>query len=232
MSEHAETAEPTSGRLGALFRQTELIVVILLGLVSVATAYTGFQATVYDGKTATATAEGESSRTQAESLYLEGNQQYVQDAQTLSRLTELQIDAKSADATVAADAQAKYEQIYFIDVSPAFDTAIKAAQVKNDADPSTYTSPLDDQTYQASLFGAYADENDKATAFAETRDTLRNYSDRLSLNTALMAITLFLLGIAAVVRKPGMQWILIAFGMAIFALTSVLDAIIPFVWLD
>ena len=46
-----------------------------------------------------------------------------------------------------------------------------------------------------------------------------------------MAITLFLLGIAAVVRNPRMKWILIAIGMSIFTVTAILTATIPFVWI-
>ena len=45
-----------------------------------------------------------------------------------------------------------------------------------------------------------------------------------------MAITLFLLGVAAVVRRPQTQWILVAFGMAIFAAQRS-DRVVPFVWL-
>ncbi|WP_460775444.1 hypothetical protein [Microbacterium sp. GXF7504] len=55
--------------------------------------------------------------------------------------------------------------------------------------------------------------------------------DTLGLYTALMAITLFLLGVAAVVRRPLMQWILIGTGTAIFIVTAVLTLTIPFVWL-
>ena len=46
-----------------------------------------------------------------------------------------------------------------------------------------------------------------------------------------MAITLFLLGIAAVVKRAEMRWVLIAVGMGIFTVTAVLTALIPAVWI-
>ena len=46
-----------------------------------------------------------------------------------------------------------------------------------------------------------------------------------------MAITLFLLGVAAVVRRRQTQWILVGFGSAIFVVAAVLTVVVPFVWL-
>lgn len=57
MTASAPTPAPASSaaeqpRLSGLFGDMELLVVILLGIVSVATAYTSFQSTLYDGLTA------------------------------------------------------------------------------------------------------------------------------------------------------------------------------------
>ena len=95
-------------------RHVELIVVILLGVVSVATAYTSFQSSLYGGASDDRISKSEAAGTEAESLYLEGNQQFQKDAQTIATLQQLQasIDAgdpyptelRSTAAAVAAQA--------------------------------------------------------------------------------------------------------------------------------
>ena len=84
-----------------MFANVELIIVIFLGIVSVATAYTSFQSASTAGRATTRSRRARQVRTAAESLYLEGNQQYIQDAQTVLRLAELNTDTQSADPVVA-----------------------------------------------------------------------------------------------------------------------------------
>lgn len=231
VSAPVERAPKKPARLSPLLGNVELVVVILLGIVSVATAYTSFQGALYGGQSADASSKAQNDHTEAESLYLEGNQQYVQDAQTVLHLAELKIDAKSADAITADDASAKYDEIYFIGVSDDLDKAIKRADAKNASDAENYTYPLDDKKYQASLFTDYADKSDAATAMTAKGESLGANGDRLGLYTALMAITLFLLGVGAVMRRPKLQWVLIAVGMTIFSVTAVFTALVPFVWI-
>ena len=216
-----------TGRPRWLFRHTEVVIVILLGLVSFATAYTSFEASLYGGNSSTLYSKGNNNETEAESLYLEANQQYVQDAQTIASLAELKVAAESGDAV----AQKQYDKLYFISVSDDLDKAITKADATNTADPTTYTSPLDDTKYQAALFGDYADKANAGIAKVKRADVDNSYGDRLTLNTVLMALTLFLLGVAAVVRRPRTKIILAVFGMTIFTVAAVLTALIPFIWL-
>jgi len=209
----------------------ELIVVIFLGIVSVATAYTSFQSGLYHGHSDDLISQSEAAGTLAESLYLEGNQQYVQDAQTVLRLAELNIDAQSADPVTAADAAAKYDEIYFIGVSEDLDTAIQAAIAKDDAEPDFYHYPLDEDSYLTARFGSYDEQSAYSEDLRAQGDALGDSGDQLGFYTALMAITLFLLGIAAVVRNLRMRWVLIAVGMTIFTVTAILTATVPFVWI-
>jgi hypothetical protein len=216
-----------TGRPRWLFRRIEVVIVILLGLVSFATAYTSFEASLYGGNSSTLYSKGNNNETEAESLYLEANQQYMQDAQTIASLAELKVAADSGDEI----AQKQYDELYFISVSDDLDKAIKKADKANAADPTTYTSPLDDKKYQAVLFGDYADKANSGHDKVKRADVDNGYGDRLTLNTVLMALTLFLLGVAAVVRRPHTKIILAAFGMTIFTAAAVLTALIPFTWL-
>ncbi|MEO5920785.1 MAG: hypothetical protein ABIQ01_06550 [Pseudolysinimonas sp.] len=214
-----------------IFANVELIVVIFLGIVSVATAYTSFQSGLYGGHSDDKISQSEASGTLAESLYLEGNQQYVQDAQTVLRLAELNIDAQSADPVTAADAAGKYDEIYFIGVSEDLDAAIQSAAALDESEPDFYHYPLDEDSYLQARFSGYEDEAAYSESLREEGNQLGAAGDQLGFYTALMAITLFLLGIAAVVRAPRMKWILIAIGMTIFTVTAIMTATIPFVWI-
>lgn len=225
-----ESSDAISSRRRSFFEDLQLLIVILLGVVSVATAYVSFEAALYGGQQAAAYSRGGAAQTEAESIYLEANQQYVQDAETLTRLSEYQIEMDGADPNVAAAASEKYDQLYFTSVSQDLDAAIAWAQAENEADPTTYTDPQGSEDYQDALFGAWSDADDQAKALLAQGDEANQYSDRLTLNTVLMAIALFLLGIAAVIRNRRAQWILIGVSSSIFVLALGLTVIVPFTW--
>lgn len=225
-----ESSDAVSSRRRSFFEDLQLLIVILLGVVSVATAYVSFEAALYGGQQAAAYSRGGAAQTEAESIYLEANQQYVQDAETLTRLSEYQIEMEGTDPDVAAAASEKYDQLYFTSVSEDLDAAIAWAQAENEADPTTYTDPQASEDYQDALFGAWSDADTAAKALLAQGDEANQYSDRLTLNTVLMAIALFLLGIAAVIRNRRAQWILIGVSSAIFLLALGLTVIVPFTW--
>ena len=222
---------PTAGRTSFIHKHIELIVAILLGLVAIVTAYASFQSSLYDGVMTQNYSIGSNLSTEAESMYLEGNQQFVQDAQLFDRLTDIALDADNPDPAIAAAAQEKYDVIYFQSVSEEFGAAIEWAQAQNEADPEFYYSPLDNEDYQAALFGAYAEKKDLAEATIAKGDVANGLSDRLTLNTVLMAVSLFLLGVAAVVRATTVKIVLVGVGLVIFVTASILTVAIPFIWL-
>lgn len=205
----------------------ELVVVIMLGVVATATAYTSFQSGIYGGHSDDKISQSEAAGTLAESLYLEGNQQYVVDSQTIQQLSAYAIAADAGDATAAV----QYDDLYFIGVSEELDAAIQNAAALDESEPEFWHDPQADEDYQAALFGGYGEENDNAVALRAEGDELGYRGDLLSLYTTLMAVTLFLLGIAAVLKRPLLQWVLIATGGTIFLVTSILTALVPFVWL-
>jgi hypothetical protein len=230
MPETSADAPASTTRI-PLFADLQLLVVILLGIVSVATAYTSFQAALYGGMQAAAYSKGGAAQTEAESLYLEANQQYLQDAQILTRMTELSIDMESSDPVLADLASAKFDALIFTAVSPNLQAAIDWSVVENDANPDDYVSPQQSEDYTRALFGAWDELDDESHALLDDGDVYNAYGDRLTLNTVLMAITLFLLGIAAVLRNRRAQWILIGVGLGIFVIAGVLTVLVPFVWL-
>lgn len=208
-------------------RHVELVVVILLGVVATATAYTSFQSGIYGGHSDDKISQSEAAGTEAESLYLEGNQQYVVDSQTIQQLSAYSIAADAGDAT----ASAQYDDLYFIGVSEDLDAAIQNAAALDESEPGFWHDPQADEDYQATLFGGYSEQSENSATLRAEGDELGYRGDLLSLYTTLMAVTLFLLGIAAVLKRPVLQWVLIAVGGAIFVVTAVLTALVPFTWL-
>jgi hypothetical protein len=199
-----------------LQRNFEIVIAILLGLVATVTAYASFQSSLYDGNQAQAYTNGTNLATEAESVYLEANQQFIQDGQLYDRLTDLQLDIQNPDAAISAAAQVKYDVLYFQSVSEEFGAALERTAAQNEADAELYYSPLDDADYQDFLFSSYYDQKEQAVATIAEGDLANTYGDRLTLTTVLMAISLFLLGISAVVRGLRVQLILAGVAVAIF----------------
>jgi len=225
--EPAASAEPR--RLSSFFGNIELVIVVLLGIVSVVTAYASFQAALYGSKMDSFYAQSTRLTAEAESAYLEGNQQYVQDAATIARLLELQIETESADPAVASLAAEKLDTLTFVSVSDDLAAALDWAEAENAADPEFYTPPQNDEAYLQALFGGWSDLNDEAAAATAAGDQANNYGDRLTLNTVLFAVSLFLLGVAAVLKSRNAQYALIGISSVIFVGGLVLTLSIPFV---
>lgn len=223
------TDATTEGRQGLSFlrKNTEVIIAILLGIVSIATAYASFQSSLYGGVQAQSYTVGTTQSTESESMYLEANQQYVQDSQLWQTLTELRLDIANPDPAIAAAAQIKYDTIYFQSVSEDFDGAIQRADTENAANPDFYVDPSNDEDYQAALFGDYSDKNAEATATIAKGDEANGFGDRDTLATVIMAVSLFLLGIAAVVSAFRVKLIMGAVAVAIFVVAIVIAAAVP-----
>ncbi len=215
-------------RLGRLLSNVELVTAILLGVVTVTTAYASFQASLYDGETAKQFSAGQNSQTEAESLYLEANQQYIRDVQLWDRMTELQIEIDNAPEQAEAS-QLKYDTLLFTSVSPTLNEAILWSAEQNAADPSTFTSPFESEDYQNALYGAWAAEDEKSIAAFEAGDLADKRGDALTLTTVLMAISLFLLGVAAVARQLRVQLILIGVAMVIYLVSLGMTFSVPFI---
>lgn len=225
MSSDATTPRPEG--FAFLRKHTEVIVAILLGIVSIGTAYASFQSSLYGGQQAQAYTNGTNLSTEAESLYLENNQTFVQNSQLWQTLTELRLDIANPDPAISSAAQIKYDTIYFQSVSDDFGAAIERADAENEANPDFYVDPSDDEEYQATLFTEYADTKDKAEKTIKEGDLANTYGDKLTLATVIMAVALFLLGIAAVVTAFRVKLIMGGVGVVIFVVAVIITATVP-----
>jgi len=153
----------------------------------------------------------------------------VQDAQLVDRLAELRIDMQSPDATVAASASAKYTQLYGQSVSDELDAAITWADEQNAADPTSFTNPIENEKYVDDLFADYEDLRVGSHVAIDSATAAGRLSDRLTLNTVLLALSLFLLGIAALVKIFRVKVTLMSIAIVIFVGATIATAFIPFV---
>ena len=218
---------PTASRPTFLRRNIEIIIAVLLGLIATFTAYASFQSSLYDGNQAQAYTNGTNQRTEAESIYLEANQQFVQDTQLFERLTDLRLDIANPDPAISAAAQEKYDVISFQSVSDEFGAAIEWADAQNEADAELYYSPLDNEDYQDFLFASYYELKEQADATIAEGNQANVYGDRLTLTTVLMAISLFLLGIAAVVGTFRTRLVLGGISIVIFLVAAGIMLAVP-----
>ena len=229
----SSTSAPTPAseprRFSSLFGNVELVIVVLLGIVSVVTAYASFQAALYGSMMDSYYAQSTRLTAEAESAYLEGNQQYVQDSATIARLLELEIESTSTDPAVAQVAMEQREALTFVAVSDDLTAAIDWSDAENAADPNFYTPPQNNEAYLEALFGGWAQLNEEAAEATALGDESNTFGDRLTLNTVLFAVSLFLLGVAAVLGSRRAQYVLMGISSAVFALGLALTVTIPFV---
>lgn len=105
--------------------------------------------------------------------------------------------------------------------------AIEWADAENQADPSTWTSPLDNEAYLHSLFAQYEEVKAQSVEVRAEGDKANNLSDKLGLYTVLLSISLFLLGIAAAVSQRKVTLMLAGTGTAVFVVALALALQIP-----
>jgi hypothetical protein len=227
LSSAATAAEAPKQRF--LRAHLEFIIALLLGLVSIVTAYASFQATVYNGETQKYYTDGTNLRTKAESFFVEDNQTFVQDAQLYDRLTELWIDAGNPDPAISGPAAQKYDALYAQSVSDSFDAAIRWAEDENLKNPDSVVNPTESTTYVDDLFADYKSLKADSHAAIDAGDAASRLSDRLTLNTVLLALSLFLLGIAALVKIFRVKITLVSVAVVIFIVAATATAFIPFV---
>lgn len=211
---------------GWLRRRFEMVIAILLGLASILTAYASFQAALYDGEIDALQTRAGMLSAEAESQYLEGNQQFLRDAQVFDQITQLQLAVDGPDPVAADTARRAMEVLTFQSVSPALAAAMAWSVEQNTADASVYTGPQESKDYLAALFGGYQETKAQAQeAIAQAADMNRR-SDQLTLNTVLLAISLFLLGITAVMRQFGMRVVLSSVSVVVMAAAAVSTVVV------
>jgi hypothetical protein len=178
----------------------ELIIVILLGITAVLTAYASWQSSLYDGNQASAYTESTAILSDANSLYNQDYQSIMQDMNTWNQIIDIRTDllyATDKNDTVEMDRlQYKLDQIMYNNVDDHLQEAIDWADAQQD-----YASPFDKEGFSESYYTdadqMYADGWAKMDEGQEANDL----GDKQGLVTVIFSVVLFLLGIVSTLKN-------------------------------
>jgi hypothetical protein len=185
----AEPTEPEESEAGATSpheRRFEIVATVLLALTALATAWSGYQASLWDGVQSSNYTQASAARTEASLSQTEANQ---------FRLADLGVFENYIDATVDGNTQLAdfYRQRFRDEFEPAFEAWTALDPLNNpDAPPSPLQMPeyrlADDQKAQELTTDAEA-------KFKEGEDANR-YSDTFTATTLFFAAALFFAAIS------------------------------------
>ena len=195
-----DSSRPPKKKRSRFEKNFTVLLTVLLGLASIVTAWASFQASLYDGEMAEANTRAGVLAAEAESLYLEANAQLITDASLLNRIAELSVQMDYGDYDTSVIASATLDLLMYQSATEALAAAIIWSDEQNSASPGTYTHPQTSPDYLAALYTPYTEKKAQAEAAAAEAAEYNDWGDQLTLATVMLAICLFLYGIAAVLR--------------------------------
>lgn len=202
----------------------ELIIVALLGITAVLTAYASWQSSLYDGNQASAYTESTAILSDANSLYTQDYQSYMQDLNTWNQIYDLRTDLSYAeeknDAVEMERLQYKLDIVMFNNVDDRFQEAIDWADAQEE-----YTSPFDMEGFYD---GYYEDANQMYSdgwAKMDEGQVANDLGDKQGLVTVIFSVVLFLLGIVSTLKnvKIRMAVVGLSFATLVYGLTMMLS---------
>jgi hypothetical protein len=209
--------ELTSTKQDARAERSEIVATVLLALATVATAWSGYQASRWNGEQAKAFSRGNAARiesTRASSLA---------DAQT-------QIDVATFTAWVDAYAQGQvkladfYLKRFRAEFKPAVDAWIATRPLKNANAPLT---PFAMPQYRLAARKEAAELDLEAEAWATKARTNVQRATNYVLGVVLFAAALFFAGMSAKLRTRRLRTVLLTFGLVVFLGTVAWIATFP-----
>jgi hypothetical protein len=193
----------------------EIIEVIVLAIVAVATAWSGFQATKWDGRQSLLYGHANSYRFEAESASTYGGQLLSADAGIFTAWLQAH---ETNDARLESFFVRRFDPGYRV----AFDAWLKTDPFTN---PDAPAGPAVMPQYHNTYFAQATVLNTRASAAFDEGTNARDTADQYVRDTVLFAAVLFLVALAQrlKVREARMGLNVVAFGVLIYTIVSVLD---------
>jgi hypothetical protein len=202
---HEEEAEPAERWHE---RAVEIIEAILLAVVAVATAWSGYQTARFDGEQAHLYGVAEQKHSLATQAATRGGQERLFDASVFSFWLQATARGDEAEAKV-------FEARFRPELRPAFDAWLATDPLRNpDAPPGPQLMPQ----YRNANETRAAKLNEEASAAFEEGTQARHHGDEYLRNTVLLATVLFLTALA-------MRFRVLAVRAALMGVSAVLLAI-------
>jgi hypothetical protein len=185
-AETADPQQPDGGGTNRTERRFEIVATILLALTALATAWSGYQAALWDGVQSSNYTQASAARTEASQNHTEANQ---------FRLGDLSVFENYIDATIGGDAQLAdfYRQRFRDEFEPAYQAWIALDPFSN---PDAPASPLAMPEYQLADDREAKELNDRAEAKFNEGEDANRYSDAFTATTLFFAAALFFAAIS------------------------------------
>jgi hypothetical protein len=192
----------------------EIIEVVVLAVVAVATAWTGFQASRWDGRQSYLYGHASSLRFQADAASTYGGQELSADAGIFTAWLE-------AEAAHNVALQSQFSRRFTPDYAVAFEAWLKTDPFTN---PKAPAGPGQMPEYKNPYFDKATTLNNEASSAFNEGTSARDTGDKYVRDTVLFASVLFLVALAQrlKVREARIGLNVVAFGLLVFVLASVL----------
>ena len=188
-----EAPEPATGSRWE--RTVEILEAVVLGIVAVTTAWSGYQAARWDGRQAELYANGSAIRVEADQLLTLGGQQKLLDVTTFNTWITAKVDHK-------ADLAAFYERRFSPEFKVAFDAWIAADPFSN---PDVPPGPSFMPEYHNPQIEQGVQMNEHAAQLLDEGTAARDTADQYVRTTVVLASVLFLLAIAQRFKVRGVR---------------------------
>lgn len=202
---HSPQGEP---EVSTREKRFEVVATLLLSLAVLATAWTGYQASLWDGIQSSNYVEASAARTEATQRRTEANQ---------FRIADLTVFENFIDASFSGDDE--LAQFYRTRFRPEFAQAYEAwVALDPFENPDAPPSPLAMPEYQLADDKEAVELEAQASAFFEEGQVANDNSDRYTLATLLFAIVLFFAAISERFEYTRMRvTLLVIAGLALLA---------------
>lgn len=204
----------------------EIVVVVLLGLTALLTAWATWIGSLHGGNQATNYAKSSNIAADGNARWNQAAQELTADMQLWNTISELRIEyafAEEGNNTSEMERIGwKLDQIYADNVSGNLQKAIDWAD-----EQEGYASPFDMDGYVAGYFADAQAVLDKAQATLEQGQRDNAHGDAFGLVTVIYSIVLFLLGIAGSFKNVTNKSVVIAIGVVGLVFASVYMLTLP-----
>lgn len=216
-AEIAETLVSPEGRRTTKTRweeTVEIIEALLLAIVAVATAWSGYQAARWDGRQAELYGEASTLRNEADQALTLGGQQRLLDVSTFNTWIEAQSEGRD-------DLAALYVRRFSPEFKVAFDAWIALDPLSNpDAPPGPAFMP----EYENPLLQEGARLNDESDRTFDEGTESRHQADEYIRTTVVLATVLFLLALSQrfLIRRVRIGVVVLSAGLMVYGLATIL----------
>ncbi len=204
----------------------EIIVVILLGITAIFTAWASWIGSLHGGNQATNYTESNNLSAEGNSVYNEAAQNYMQDMMTWNTIAQLRIDYAFAEEKGDQDEMDRIEylldQIIGDNCTPEFPAAIEWADAQED-----YVTPFEKEGFYESYFESAYEVIDEGKEKLEQGKKDNANGDAFNLVTVIYSITLFLLGIVGIFKSIPNRGAVVIISAVIFIFATIYMLSLP-----